>query len=280
MDNHAKSHNIPVETASQEESLPEALRSVAQWYASQPRPQPSPEANRRLLARLMQEEVTVMRASFQAHSSILQTLRMTRWQLHLLGPWFWITGVLLLLLGIVAAPALPREAAISLLIYVLPLTAILSLVYALRRVVPGLRDIEVSSPTGFVEMMAGLVLALVCFDGLLGVLATGALALAQWASFSTVLTDWLGPLLLLVAISFPVALRWGTLPAMLIGGGSWLVLIVIASGLPELLPAHFLTGTQTGFSLAFHLLAAGIGGAALLLLFLRGLSWQRLLVQP
>ena len=94
------------------------------------------------------------------------------------------------------------------------------------------------------------------------------------------LIDWLGPLLLLVAISFPVALRWGTLPAMLIGGGPWLILIVLAAGLPELLPAHFLTGTQTGFSLAFHLLAAGLGAAALLLLFLRGLTWQRLLVHP
>jgi hypothetical protein len=280
MDNHSQSHEIPEDTASQEEPWPEALRSVAQWYAAQPRPHPSPAANQRLLARVMEEEVTVIRASFQARSSLVQTVRMTRWQLHLLGPWFWITSVLLLLLGVVVAPALPRAAAIPMLIYVLPLTAILSMVYALRRVAPGLRDIEVSSPTGFVEMMAGLVLALVCFNGLLGVLATGAMALAQWASFSTVLTDWLGPLLLLVAISFPVALRWGTLPAMLIGGGPWLILIVLAAGLPELLPAHFLTGTQTGFSLAFHLLAAGLGAAALLLLFLRGLTWQRLLVHP
>jgi hypothetical protein len=101
---------------------------------------------------------------------------MTRWQLHLLGSWFCITSVLLLLLGFVVAPALPGEAAIPMLIYFLPLTAVLSTVYALRRVAPRLRDIEVSSPTGFVEMMAGLVLVLVCFDGLLGVLAIGASA--------------------------------------------------------------------------------------------------------
>ena len=280
MDNHSQSHEVPEQTASHDESLPEALRSVAQWYTAQPRPHPTPEANQRLLARVMEEEVTVARASFQARSSVLQTIRMTRWQLHLLGPWFWITSVLLLLLGFVVAPALPKQAAIPMLIYILPLTAVLSMVYALRRVAPGLRDIEVSSPTGFVEMMAGLVLALVCFDGLLGVLATGAMALAQWASFSTVLTDWLGPLLLLVAISFPVALRWGTLPAMLVGGGPWLVLIVLAAGLPELLPAQVLTGLPTGFSLVFHLLAAGLGGVVILLLFVRGLTWQRLLVHP
>ena len=280
MDNHSQSHEFAEETASHDEPLPEALRSVARWYAAQPRPHPTPEASQRLLARLMEEEVTLARVSFQARSSLVQTVRMTCWQLHLLGPWFWITSILLLLLGFVVAPALPREAAIPMLIYVLPLTAVLSIVYALRRVAPGLRDIEVSSPTGFVEMMAGLVLALVCFDGLLGVLATSAMALAQWTSFSTLLTDWLGPLLLLVAISFPVALRWGTIPAMLVGGGPWLVLIVFAAGLPELLPAQFLTGPQTGFSLAFHLLAAGLGGVALLLLFLRGLTWQRFLVQP
>lgn len=280
MDNHSRADQVPAETASHDEPLPEALRSVAQWYAAQPRPHPSPAANQRLLARVMEEEVTVARTSFQARSSLVQTVRMTRWQLHLLGPWFWITSVLLLLLGVVVAPALPKEASIPMLIYILPLTTILSMVYALRRLAPGLRDIEVSSPTGFVEMMAGLVLALVCFDGLLGVLATGAMALAHWASFRTVLTDWLGPLLLLVAISFPVALRWGTLPAMLVGGGPWLVLIVLAAGLPELLPAQFLTGTPTGFSLAFHLLAAGLGGATLLLLFLRGFTWQRLLVHP
>jgi hypothetical protein len=279
MDNHSQSHEVPEEIASQDESLPEALRSVVQWYAAQSRPHPTPEASQRLLARLVEEEVTVARASFQARSSLLQTLRVTRWQLHLLGPWFWITSVLLLLLGFVIAPALSKEAAIPMLIYILPLMAILSMVYALRRVAPGLRDIEVSSPTGFVEMMAGLVLALVCFDGLLGVLATGAIALAQWASFSSVLTDWLGPLLLLVAISFPVALRWGTLPAMLVGGGPWLILIVLAAGLPELLPAQVLTGVPIGFSLVSHLLAAGLGGAVILLLFVRGLTWQRLLVE-
>jgi hypothetical protein len=137
MDNYSQSHKFAEEIASHDEPLPEALSLVAQWYAAQPRPHPTPEASQRLLARLMEEEVTVVRASLQTRSSLVQTVRMTRWQLHLLGPWFWITSILLLLLGFVVAPVLPKEAALPMLIYVLPLTAVLSIVYALHRVAPG-----------------------------------------------------------------------------------------------------------------------------------------------
>jgi hypothetical protein len=208
MDKHYQGQEFSPDNWNQaDELLPEDLRQVAQWYKTRPVPEPTPELTRRLMVRLQTEEVAVARVSFQSRQSIIQTLRMARWQLALLGPWFWITGALLLVLGVSAAPFLPQSEAITLLVYVLPLSAVLSAVYALRRVTPGLRDLEKSSPTGFVEMMTGVVLALVCFNVALGLLATVALSLVHWAVFGSLLVSWLGPLLLLVAISFPVALR-------------------------------------------------------------------------
>jgi hypothetical protein len=203
---------------------------------------------------------------------------MVRWQLLVLGPWFWVTGAVVLALGVGAAPFLPQRVAIALLIYVLPLTAVLSAIYALPRAMPGLHDLERSTPTGFVEMMAGMVLALVCFNVLLGVLATLALALAQWAAFGTLLVSWLAPLLLLVGFSFPVALRWGTVPATLVGGGPWVLLMAAAVARSGVLSANFLLATQPGTLLGLQVCAIGLGVLILGILFLRGSTWQRVLL--
>jgi hypothetical protein len=268
----------PVIGNAADESLPEELRTVAQWYVTRSVPEPTPEASLRLLASLRREELMTVRVHRQDHQPILQTMRMVRWQLYLLGPWFWITSSVLLVLGIGAAPFLPHSVVIALLIYALPLTAVLSAVYALPRVKPGLRDLEKSAPTGFVEMMTGMVLALVCFNVLLGLLATLALSLVHWAAFSTLLVSWLAPLLLLVALSFPVALRWGTLPAMLVGGGPWLLLMLAAVAQSRIFSAGFLLATQSGWLLGLQLCATSLGMLILAVLFLRGSVWQRILL--
>lgn len=263
-----------------DENLPEELGQVAQWYATRPVPESPLDITQRLMARLQAEEVAAARVSPQDYQPIIQTLRMVRWQLVLLGPWFWITGSVLLVLGVGTAPFLPQNAAITLLIYALPLTTVLSAIYALRRVRPGLRDLEKSSPTGFVEMMTGAILTLVGFNVVLGLLATIALSLVHWAAFGTLLASWLAPLLLLVALSFLVALRWGTGPAMVVGGGPWLLLILGAFARSGALSASFLLATQPGWLLALQLCAASLGIAVLAGLFLRGSVWQRTLLQP
>src|SRR5262245_27637138 len=98
-----------------DEAFPEELQQVAQWYGAQPVPEPAPEFTRRLLLRLQEEEVAVNRVSFQrSRQPIRQTLRIARWQLVLLGPWFWITSMLLLVLGGSVAPFLPQEEVIGL----------------------------------------------------------------------------------------------------------------------------------------------------------------------
>ncbi len=279
MGKHDRGKEFPPDNWNQaDETLPEELSRVTQWYATQPVPEPTPEVTRRLMIRLQAEEIAVARISFQGRQSIIQTLRMARWQLALLGPWFWITGAVLLVLGVGAAPFLTAGGTMTLLVYALPLTTVLSAVYALRRVTPGLRDVEKSSPTGFVEMMTGVVLALVCFNVVLGLLATVALSLIHWAAFGALLASWLGPLLLLVAISFPVALRWGTFPAMLVGGGPWLLLMLFAAAHAGGISASFLLATQPNVLLGLQLCAAGLGAGSLLLLLTRGSTWQRALV--
>lgn len=262
----------------EDEHLSKELGQVAQWYVTRPVPESPPDLAQRLMTRLQAEASSATRVSPRDTQPIDQTLRMIRWQLTLLGPWFWITGSVLLILGVGTAPFLPQNAAITLLIYMLPLTTVLSAIYALRRVRPGLRDLEKSSPMGFVEMMAGVILALVCFNVVLGLFATIALSLVHWAAFGTLLASWLAPLLLLVASSFPVALRWGTGPAMMVGGVPWLLLILGAFARSGALSASFLLATQPGWLLALQLCAASLGIAVLAGLFLRGSTWQRALL--
>jgi hypothetical protein len=222
--------------------------------------------------------MVAVRLSLQGHQPILQSLRMARWQFTLFGRSFWITGAMILVLGVGAGPFLPHTVAITLLIYALPLTTVLCAVYALRRVSPGLRDLEKSSPTGFVEMMTGAVLALVGCNVVLGLLATAALSLADWAPFGTLVASWMAPLLLFVALSFPVALRWGTGPALLVGGGPWLLLMVGASARSGVLSASFLLATQPGWLLGMQLCATSVGAVILGLLLLRGSVWQSALI--
>ena len=259
--------------------LPADLRLAAQWYIDQPQIQMTPDSTKRLLARIAATETDLARKKIPGHPFLFRTLRVARWQLYLLGHWFWIAGALLLLLNCVIVPTFSHHAPTSILIYTIPLTAILSVVYALRRLSRGMRDVEVSCPTGFVETMGGLVIAIVCFDSLFGLIGTLAVAFVHQASFVALLASWLGPLLLLVSLSFPVALRWGTFQGVLIGGGPWLLLIILAELFPGSLPHQLVFVVQDGLSMLFHLLAAVVGALILGLLLLYGSTWQRLLVQ-
>jgi hypothetical protein len=262
-----------------DDDFPDELRSAALWYAAQPQPQPTPKSTQRLLADLLAEETRLARKKLPLHQPLFQTLRIARWQLYLLGPWFWIAGALLLLFSCIVAPTFSKNTPTSILIYTVPLTAILSVVYALRRLSRGMRDVEVSCPAGFIETMGGLVIAIICFDSLFGLIGTLVIVFVQQASFGTLLASWLGPLLLLVSLSFPVALRWGTFHGVLIGGGPWLVIIVLAELFPASLTHQLVFVSRDGLSMFLHLLAAGIGALILGILLMYGSKWQRLLIQ-
>lgn len=260
----------------QGEDLPVDLRAIAQLYAAQPTPRSTPQDTARLLTRLLAEETAITLATPRQHRYISKTLRVACWRVRLLGPWFWIAGVLLLIFGALFAPVMNKNNAVVALILLVPLTAVLGLAHALRTTCLGLREIEASCSASFIEATAGLVLAIVGFDCLLGILATIGLAIVQWAPFGTLLTAWLGPLLLIAGISLPVALRWGTIPAAIVGGGPWLLLAVITLLNPAGAFAQVFTIPQDILSLTLHLAAATLGGLILLLLLIRGSAWHHI----
>lgn len=263
--------------AALDDGLPPDLLSLVRRYVAQPEPRPTALDSARLLALLVAEEQAIALASPPARGRARTAFRVARWRLRLLGPWFWIASVVLLLAGAALTRAVPASQTAMPLILLVPLTAVLSLAHAVRALSPGLRAVEESSPVGFVEVTSGLVLVLVGFDCALGAVATLLLALLHWAPFATLLAAWLGPLLLLAGISLPIALRWGALPAAAVGAGPWFALVGVASVRSPALYARLFTLSPDGAWLALHLGAAVVGSLLLLLVFLRGQTWAPLL---
>ena len=259
-----------------DDELPPELHVIASRYAAQPVPHPTPAGTARLLARLLAEEPGAALAAPAHGQRVLPAMRVARWRLRLLGPWFWVAGVLLLALGAAVTPLISGAGATLPLIVIVPLTAVLGLAHALRTPSAGLRAVEASAPIGFVEVTTGLALAIVACDGALGVAATAVVALARWAPFAPLLVAWLGPLLLLAGISLPVALRWGTVPAMVIGAGPWLALALVAALQPAGTGALIFALPWDAVSVYAHIVAAALGGALFLFTLVRGGVWRSL----
>lgn len=207
-----------------DDELPPELRAVAERYAAQPVPRPTAQDTARLLARLLAEEPAVALAAPGQRSRVAPALRVARWRVYLLGPQFWIASVLLLIIGAAITQSAHMSSDVAPFIMLAPLTAILGLCYALRTPSQGLRAVETSAPVNRAQVAAGLALAIVAFDCAFGGTVTVALALAGLAPFLALLSAWLAPLLLLTGLSLPIALRWGAVPAALVGGGPWLLL--------------------------------------------------------
>ncbi len=259
----------------QQERLPADLQAIASAYANQPVPHPSASANRHLMQRLLTE--TTYANQNREPARLWQTLTLARWRMYLLGSWFWIASVLLLLAGILLARSLTVSDLITLLILLLPLTAVFGLTQALRTPSAGLRAVEASCPVNFVQTSIGLGLALLAFDSLLGLIATLGFALANWAPFWNLLLAWLAPLLLLTVISLPIALLRNVRLAALVGGLPWLLLGLLAlaeqhgPGVAEL----FFSLPQDTLSLVYHLAAIALSLLVLIALTTFAPKWQR-----
>jgi len=171
-----------VPQAALDDDLPLELLPLVARYVAQPEARPTPQDSARLLARLVAEEHALALAGPAARGRARTALRVARWRLRLLGPWFWIASVVLLLAGTALTHVVPSTQAAMPLILLLPLTAVLSLAHVVRTLSPGLRAVEASSPLGFVEVTSGLVLVLVGFDCALGVAATLVRRLARPAA--------------------------------------------------------------------------------------------------
>jgi len=214
------------------DDLPPELRQVAERYAAQPVPRPTAQQTSLLLARLLAEEPVAALSTSHIRPRVGQTLRIARWRVRLLGPQFWVASVILLTLAAWATRSYYLLTGTTPLLLTVPLTGVLGVAYALRTSSRGLREVEASTPLGFAEAAAGLVLAIAGFDCALGAAATLAVCQTTAQPFLALLTIWLGPLLLLTALSLTVALRWGALAAALVGGAPWALLVLAASHQP------------------------------------------------
>ncbi len=281
--------NLPFDQSSfvfrQADELPEDLRAIARLYAAQPVPRPAQSSTTQLTRLLLAEAAFSSQETCQVQRPMFwQIFALARWRLLLLDRWFWIAGVLFLLGSLWIATQMGRAGATSfasLLILLLPLTAVLGLTHALRTPSAGLRAIEASCPVNFMQTTIGLALIILSFDTLLGAVATLAIALARWAPFWNLMLAWLSPLLFLTAISLPVALRWGALKAALVGGLPWVLLGVVGfisrieQNGPNFATLLFSLPQDT-LSLSYHLATIVLSIVLLWALFTTAPKWQRL----
>ncbi|HLX57686.1 MAG TPA: hypothetical protein VKR83_11730 [Ktedonobacteraceae bacterium] len=262
----------------QSDELSPDLQIVARSYAAQPVPRPSPAETAQLMHSLLTEAAfQAQDTSFEGTDHLWHIPVLARWRVYLLGPWFWIAGVLLLLSGILLARSLIVSDLITLLILLLPLTAVLSLAHALRTPSVGLRAVEASCPVNFAQTSMGLGLAILAFDSLLGLVATLGFALANWAPFWNLLLAWLAPLLLLTVISLPIALLRNVRLAALVGGLPWLLLglIALAEQPGQNVTKAIFSLPQDTLSLSYHLVTILLSLLLLIALYTRAPKWQR-----
>jgi hypothetical protein len=164
-----------------------------------------------------------------------------------------------------------------LLILLLPLAAVFGLAHALHSPSAGLRAVEASSSVTFAQTSMSLGLVLLAFDSMLGLLATLGFALAHWAPFWDLLLAWLAPLLLLTAISLPIALLRSVRLAALVGGVPWLLLglLALAEQNGSNVTRVLFSLPQDTLSLAAHLAAIILSLLLLVALTTFAPKWQR-----
>lgn len=279
MDEYMDKSISPPSCEQAEDDLPPDLLDLALHVAAQPMPRPTEKDTALLVERLLAAGAVVAPPPAPGWApSPTVLMRVARWRMRLLGPWFWIASVALIAMGATLSLVNSTAGNTFALILTVPLTGVLGLTYALRTTSSGLREVEAASAVSLVEGAVGLALALLGFDCAFGVLVTLMLALLRWVPFAALLVAWLGPLLLLTGISLPLALRWGTPATIIVGVGPWLALALGALVWPHGIPARLIASPVDHISLALHLVAVAVGACLLLLFLLRGSAWQRFLL--
>lgn len=258
------------------DELPAELRLVARRYARQPVPQPTPQETTQLVSRLLVEELALRSAVSGGagagwRARVDWALRVTRWRIRLLGPAFWGASALLLALALACVRPLVADgrAAWAGLVLLVPLTVTLGIAHAFRTPDRGLREVEAATVVARPEALAGVMLAILGFDCLLGIIATVALTIVQHVPLGATLLAWLGPTLLLAWLTLLVSLRWGAAPAVLVGGIPWLILSVAT----RLEPVGIFAPPAEALALWVRLLAAVAGVVLLVLTLMRGSAW-------
>jgi len=201
------------------------LSRLAHFLETDKLPGPGKEESARLLEAL---EPYLPDATAPRTRPPANWLRLARSQFVLFEGSFWLSGALILLLGLLMAAVNGRELLPLAFVLLSPLLAAAGVAYAFRPETRTLGELERLTATRPVELLYTRLALVLAFNLLTSVL----LLLLIWLEGSQVVLwrlvlVWLGPMLALTGLALFTTIRWGALVGTLLPLGLWGSLVLL-----------------------------------------------------
>jgi hypothetical protein len=195
------------------------LSALAHFLETDALPDPGPEEHARLLAAL-EPYLTV--STIPQPRRLGNWLRLARGQLVLFESSFWLSGALVLLLGLFLTIIEGRELLPLAFVLLAPLLAATGVAYAFRPETRSLGELERLTATGVVELLYVRLALVLAFNLLISLL----LLLLIWLEGPQVVLwrlalVWLGPMLALAGLALYTTVRWGSLVGAILPLALW-----------------------------------------------------------
>ena len=176
---------------------------------------------------------------------------MLRSAFWLVSAGIWAAGALMLLSGLPLSQTLVLQA-------IGPLLAYTGVAIAFRGVDRRALELELACPPSFLQLALARLAVTLCYDVLLGLLASALLSASDHGELLTLIGDWLMPLLLVTGLGLFLSLRLRFLPAVSLAYGAWLAFLALDTLSPlQAFPLTPLSDTLVG-SLGLALLALAL----------------------
>lgn len=195
------------------------LSALAHFLETDAIPDPGLEKHTRLLAAL---EPYLPVSAVPQPRRLSHWLRLARGQLVLFEGSFWLSGALVLLLGLVLTVVDGRELLPLAFVLLAPLLAAAGVAYAFRPETRSLGELERLTATGAVELLYVRLALVLAFNLLISLL----LLLLIWLEGPQVVLwrlalAWLGPMLALAGLALYATVRWGSLVGAILPLALW-----------------------------------------------------------
>lgn len=198
------------------------------------------------------------------HRPVVRGLRLLLRQPRLIGWPAWVVSALLLTGGTALAAAAPPGAAGQLLAMVVPLAAASLVAAACGRDTDPAAEILAASPTPLrTVLLARLTLVLAAVFLAAGA-ASGVLVGVRGGAAAGVLAGWLGPMVLLAAVTFALSVVWRPAPAVWVAVALWAAQLLARLGLLDHHVAALVSAVWSTNVPVLVVAAALIGGAVVL----------------
>ena len=257
------------------------LAPLARFLDSGALPDPGPEEHARLTASL--EPYLPVATAPQPHP-LGNWLRLLRSQIVLFESSLWLSGALVLLIGLFMTVLDGQELLPLAFVLLAPLLAAASIAYAFRPETRTFGELERLTATSPAELLYARLALVLAFN----LLITLLLLLLIWLEGPQVLLwrlalAWLGPMLLLAGLALYTTIRWGALAGAVLPLGVWGSLVLL--GWREAL--YHLAGGMTLSAWLFGqinrstpvlvgCILASLAGIGLLILAVRAVTSERL----